>query len=164
MCVVIWKDRRPMTAWEIAIYGRSCGTLLGLVLSDYSFLDVLKILLTFSKTSEIEYGFPFIATKTEVIEADLKGSCVLSKGSLATWEQHILLAQTILQSPETLKFVKGEAHDVLTKRIWTTRCLQLFGTLIRCCSIALSSTTLQNQKDRKGIFLFMSSVRLEHGT
>lgn len=33
MCLVICKDRQPMTACRIVIYGRSCNTLFALVLS-----------------------------------------------------------------------------------------------------------------------------------
>lgn len=69
--LVVCKDRQPMTARVIVIYGRSCNTLYGPVLSDYTFSDVPKTILTFSRTFESEYGFPF----TEVTREDTGANC-----------------------------------------------------------------------------------------
>lgn len=82
------------------------------MLSDSKFLDVLKTMLTFAKTFELEYGFPFIEAKTEDIGADLKGSNFLPRASLATCKRHIRVAKTMLRCPEALKFVQDDAPDV----------------------------------------------------
>lgn len=72
-----------MTARETVIHGHSSNTLSGLVLSISKFLDVLKTMLTFAKTFELDYGLPFNEVKTEDSEADLKDSIFLPEASLA---------------------------------------------------------------------------------
>lgn len=54
------------------------------MLSYSKFVDVLKTMLKFAITFELEYGFPFIEANTEDIGADLKRSKLLPGAILAT--------------------------------------------------------------------------------
>lgn len=54
---VILKDRQAMYAPKIVLDRRFCITLAYLSIFDSEFLDVLKTLLTFAKTVELESDF-----------------------------------------------------------------------------------------------------------
>lgn len=83
------------------------------MLSEYRFLDVLKILLTFGKTFELKNGFPFMNATNENVVADLKGSKTLPGARLAISGQNIWIAITMLRCPEVLEVFYYEAPKVL---------------------------------------------------
>lgn len=64
-CLIIRKDRQPMSATMTVFYASSNIILAGLILSDSMSLEISIILFTFAKMLELEIDFRFIAIKAK---------------------------------------------------------------------------------------------------
>lgn len=106
--VILLKSQgdAPMSAREIVLYSRSCNILSGLVLSDTSFIDNLRTLLTFAKTFEMDYGVRFVDARTKDIADDLKAANFLSGASHSSCMRHVRVAKFMVRCPTCLQYVE----------------------------------------------------------
>lgn len=65
-------------------------------------------MLTFEKTSELQYNFRYTESKTHDIEAHLEASSFLLEASAATCKQNICVAKTKMQCSPLWKIVPNE--------------------------------------------------------
>lgn len=156
MYPVFRKDRHWMTAPKIVINRSYSNTLSGLVLSQSKALIAFKTMLIFSKTIDLEYGYPFIETKTKTVWEDLKRSNLLPEQVYPRANDKFQFQKKFKNALKRPNFFWIKLSMVLAQRICTKRSMQLLAMLRPCCYSTLPTTESQTQKDRKRIILFMS--------
>lgn len=86
------------------------------MLSGSKLFDVLKTMLTNSKTIDLERGFSFIEEKAEDIEADVNQCNFLRKASIATCRRHIRDAKTMFQCFEAYETCSGWGAEAIWRK------------------------------------------------
>lgn len=102
-----------MTVCEIDVNWRSCYTLVGIIVSDSKFVNVLMTMLTSENIVELEYEFRSCKVQTEEVGASFKASNSPPNESSATKILHMHVTKIMMRCQAALKFVSNEALNVI---------------------------------------------------